>query len=340
MLFAGGSFGRRTSSGSDYVLEAVTIEFELIRAGKPGIPVKMVWTREDDMKGGYYRPIYLHTLKAGLDANGNVVGWQHRIVGQSILAGTAFESVMVKDGIDLTSVEGASTLPYAIPHLAVELHSTKQGVPVLWWRSVGSTHNAFSTETFIDELAVAAGKDPVEFRRALLTKHERHLAALDLAASRAEWTKPLAAGKPGEKRGRGVAVHESFGTVVAQVAEITVDADNKLKVDRVVCAVECGIAVNPDIIRAQMEGGIGFGLSAALYGKITLKDGVVEQSNFHDYPVLRINEMPAVEVHIVASTEKPSGVGEPAVPVIAPAVANALAAATGKRLRTLPLSLA
>ena len=212
-------------------------------------------------------------------------------------------------------MEGASTLPYAIPHLAVELHSPKPGVPVLWWRSVGSTHTAYSTETMIDELAVAAGKDPVAFRRDLLAKHPRHLAALTLAAEKAGWTQPLAPGKAGEKRGRGVAVHESFGTVVAQVAEVTVDKDNKFKVDRVVCAVDCGIAVNPDIVRAQMEGGIGFGLSAALYGKITLKDGVVEQSNFHDYPILRINEMPAVEVHIVPSTAKPSGVGEPGVPV-------------------------
>ncbi len=339
MLFAGGSFGRRASATSDYVLEAVSIAVALVRAGKPGTPVKMVWTREDDMKGGYYRPMYLHTLKAGLDANGTIVGWQHRIVGQSILAGTAFESMMVKDGIDLTSVEGASTLPYAIAHMAVELHSPTQGVPVLWWRSVGSTHTAFSTETFVDELAVAAGKDPVEYRRAMLAKHPRHLAVLELAADKAGWSKPLAAGKAGDKRGRGVAVHESFGTVVAQIAEVTVDKDNKFTVDRVVCAVHCGIAVNPDVVRAQMEGGIGFGLSAALYGRITLKDGVVEQSNFHDYPLLRINEMPAVDVHIVASTDKPSGVGEPGVPVIAPAVANALAAATGKRLRSLPLSL-
>lgn len=340
MLFAGGSFGRRASSASDYVLEAVSIAVELVRSDKPGIPVKLVWTREDDMKAGFYRPLYVHGLKAGLDANGKVVGWQHRVAGQSILAGTAFESMMVKDGIDLTSVEGASTLPYDIPHLAVELHTTKPGVPVLWWRSVGSTHTAYSTETFIDELATLAGKDPVAFRRDLLGKHPRFLAALDLAAQKANWAQPLAPGKPGEKRGRGVAVHESFGTVVAQVAEVTVDKDNKFRVDRVVCAVECGIAVNPDVIRAQMEGGIGFGLSAALYGKITLKDGVVEQSNFHDYPLLRINEMPAVEVHIVPSTAKPTGVGEPGVPVVAPAVANALAQATGKRLRVLPLTLA
>ncbi len=339
MLFAGGSFGRRASATSDYVLEAVSIAVALTQAGKPGIPVKMVWTREDDMKGGYYRPMYLHALQAGIDAAGNITGWQHRIVGQSILTGSAFESMMVKDGVDMTSVEGASSLPYAIPDLAVDLHSPRFGVPVLWWRSVGSTHTAFSTETFIDELATAAGKDPVAFRRALLGKHARHLATLDLVADKAGWSKPLAAGKPGEKRGRGVAVHESFGTVVAQVAEVSVDKDGKYTVDRVVCAVDCGLAVNPDVVRAQMEGGIGFGLSAAMSGRITLKDGVVEQSNFHDYPVLRINEMPAIEVHIVPSTAKPSGVGEPATPVIAPAVANALAMATGKRIRTLPIAL-
>jgi len=339
MLFAGGSFGRRASAASDYVLEAVSIAVSLTRAGKPGIPVKLVWTREDDMKGGFYRPMYVHALKAGLDASGNIVGWHHRIVGQSILAGTAFEPMMVKDGVDLTSVEGASTLPYAIANLAVELHSPKLPVPVLWWRSVGSTHTAYSTETFVDELAVAAGKDPVEFRRALLAKHPRHLAVLELAAQKADWTKPLAAGKAGEKRARGVAVHESFGTVVAQVAEVTVTG-NAFRVDRVVCAVHCGIAVNPDIVRAQMEGGIGFGLSAALHSKITLKDGMVEQSNFHEYPLLRINEMPAIDVHIVPSNDKPTGVGEPGVPVIAPAVANALAAATGKRVRALPISLA
>jgi isoquinoline 1-oxidoreductase beta subunit len=291
------------------------------------------------MKGGFYRPLYFHAIRAGLDASGNVVGWHHRIVGQSILAGTAFEAQMVKDGIDVTSVEGASTLPYAIPHMAVELHSPKVPVPVLWWRSVGSTHTAFATETFVDELAAAAGKDPVAFRRAMLAKHPRHLAALELAAEKAGWGKPLPPGKAGEKRGRGVAVHESFGTVVAQVAEVTVDKDNRIRVDRVVCAVECGLAVNPDNVRAQMEGGIGFGLTAALYGKITIKDGVVEQSNFHDYPLLRINEMPAIDVHIVPSTAKPSGVGEPGVPPIAPAVANALFALTGARLRELPLRL-
>jgi isoquinoline 1-oxidoreductase beta subunit len=340
MLYAGGSFGRRANPAADYLVETAQIAKALRARGASEVAVKCVWTREDDMRGGYYRPAYLHTLSAGLDASGNIVGWQHRIVGQSILVGTPFESMLVKDGVDATSVEGASTLPYAIPNLYVDLHTPSVGVPVLWWRSVGSTHTAFSTETFIDELAQAAGKDPVELRRALLVKHPRHREALDLAVVKSGWGSPLAPGKAGERRGRGVAVHESFGTVVAQVAEVTVGKDGNFRVDRVTCAVHCGIAVNPDVIRAQMEGGIGFGLSAAIHGAITLKDGGVEQSNFHDYPVLRINEMPKIDVHIVASSDKPSGVGEPGVPVIAPALANALAAATGQRIRNLPLKLA
>ncbi|HEV2007997.1 MAG TPA: molybdopterin cofactor-binding domain-containing protein, partial [Burkholderiales bacterium] len=330
MLYAGGSFGRRANPQSDYVVEAVSIA----KAIDGRAPVKLMWTREDDMRGGFYRPLYLHKLSAGLDAQGKLVAWQQRIVGQSILAGTPFEGMMVKNGIDATSVEGASTLPYQIPNLLVDLHSPTIGVPVLWWRSVGSTHTAFSTETFIDELAAAAGKDPVEFRRAMLAQHPRHLGVLNLAAEKAGWGKPLPKGIA-----RGIAVHESFNTFVAQVAEVSIDGASKLKVERVVCAVDCGVVVNPDVVRAQMEGGIGFGLSAALYGAITLKDGRVEQSNFHNYPALRINEMPQVEVYLVPSTEKPTGVGEPGVPPIAPAVANAIAAATGKRLRNLPLRL-
>jgi isoquinoline 1-oxidoreductase beta subunit len=240
---------------------------------------------------------------------------------------------MVKNGVDQTSVEGASTLPYDIPNLAVELHTTTVGVPVLWWRSVGSTHTAYSTETFLDEVAHEAGKDPFEFRRALLAKHPRHKAVLELAAAKADWGKKLPAG-----RGQGIAVHESFHTFVAQVAEVTVEPDGKIKVDRVVCAVDCGVAINPDVIRAQMEGGIGFGLGAVLYGAITLKDGMVEQANFDTYQVLRIDEMPKVEVHIVASAEPPTGVGEPGVPPLGPAVANAVFAATGKRIRALPFA--
>lgn len=334
-LFAGGSFGRRASTQSDYVLEAAHVA----KAWGGAAPVKLVWAREDDMRAGYYRPAYLHRISAALDDKGMPVAWQQRIVGQSIASGSVFEAYMVKDGVDRLSVEGASNLPYAIPNLAVDTHITTTGVPVLWWRSVGSTHTAFSTETFLDELARAGGHDPVAYRRALLTQHPRHLAVLELAAQKASWGKPLAPGKKGEKRGRGVAVHESFHSFVAQVAEVTVQADGSFKVDRVVCAVDCGIAINPDVIRAQMEGGIGFGLAAALHGEITLTQGAVDQSNFTDYPVLRIHEMPKVEVHIVASEEAPTGVGEPGVPPIAPAVANALFAATGQRLRDLPLRL-
>ncbi len=335
MLYAGGSFGRRANPHADYVVEAAAIAKAI--AGRA--PVKLVWTREDDTRAGYYRPMYFHALKAGLDAQGNIVAWQHRIVGQSILSGTAFESMMVKDGIDATSVEGAANLPYAIPNLGVELHSPKVGVPVQWWRSVGSTHTAFSTETFLDELAAAARKDPYQLRRTLLANHPRHRAALELAATEADWTLPLAPMRSGDRRGRGIAVHESFNTVVAQVAEVTVRPDGESRVDRVMCAVDCGVAVNPDVIRAQMESGIAYGLTAAKYGAITLKDGVVEQSNFHDYMPLRMNEMPRIGVYIVRSNEKPTGVGEPSTPVIAPAVANAIFAATGKRVRSLPIKI-
>jgi len=327
-LYAGGSFGRRANPHSDYVMEAAAIA----KAFSGKAPIKLVWGREDDMRAGYYRPMYFHTLKAGLDAQGNLVAWKHVIVGQSILAGTAFESMLVKDGIDATSVEGAATLPYAIPNLAVSLHSPKIGVPVQWWRSVGSTHTAFATECFLDELARASGKDPLALRTGLLGKHPRHKAVLELAAQKAGWGKPL-----GKDRARGLAVHESFNTFVAQVVEVS-RKQSSLKIERVTCAVDCGVAVNPNIIAMQMESGIGYGLSAALSGAITLKDGMVEQSNFHDYPVLRINQMPRVETHIVRSGEKPTGVGEPATPVIAPALANAMLALNGKPVRALPLS--
>jgi isoquinoline 1-oxidoreductase beta subunit len=323
-LYAGGSFGRRANPKSDFPLEAAAIAKAI--GGKA--PVKLVWGREDDMRAGWYRPMYYHTLKAGLDPQGKLVAWQHTIVGQSILAGTAFESMMVKDGIDATSVEGASNLPYDIANLAVSLHSPKIGVPVQWWRSVGSTHTAFATECFLDEIAREIKKDPYELRRSLLGKHPRHKGVLELAAQKGGWGKPLAAG-----RARGIAVHESFNTFVAQVVEIS----NK-KIERIVCAVDCGVAVNPNIIAMQMESGIGYGLSAALNGAITLKQGIVEQSNFNDYPVLRMNEMPRIEVHIVPSTEKPTGVGEPGTPVIAPALANAILSLQGKPVRALPLS--
>lgn len=329
-MYAGGSFGRRANAWSDYVVEAVSIAKAL---GANGKPVKLQWTREDDITGGLYRPMYVHKLDAGLTADGKLVGWRHRIVGQSILAGTPFEAVMVKNGIDATSVEGAANLPYAVPNVSVELTTTKAGVPVLWWRVVGSSHTAYAVEAFIDEAAHAAGKDPYAFRRDLLAKEPRMRAVLELAAGKAGWdpAKPLPKG-----RGRGIAVAEAFKSYVAQVAEVSVGADGKVKVERIVCAVDCGIAINPDIVAAQMEGGIGFGLGAVMHSAITLKDGQVEQRNFDGYQVLRIAEMPKVEVYVVPSAEAPTGVGEPGVAPVGPAVANAIFAATGKRHYTLP----
>jgi isoquinoline 1-oxidoreductase beta subunit len=325
--FLGGGFGRRACPGSDFVVDAAQV------ARAIGKPVKVIRTREDDMRAGYYRPMWYDRVSACLDGKGMPLGWLHRIVGQSIATGTPFESAIVKDGIDETSVEGAATTPYAIPNLQVELHSPRNAVPVLWWRSVGHSHTAFVMESFLDELAHAAGKDPYRYRRALLKKHPRTLKVLETAAKKAGWGRPLPAG-----HGRGIAVHESFGSFVAQVAEVSLDARGALKVHRVVCAVDCGRIVNPDTIKAQMESGITFGLSAALYGAITFKNGRVEQGNFDDYPLVRMQAMPKVEVHIIASDEAPGGIGEPGVPPIAPAVANALFVVSGARLRSLPMT--
>jgi len=326
-MFLGGGFGRRANPAADFVSEAVHV------AKAAGAPVKTVWSREDDIKGGYYRPMFLHHVKVGLGADGMPVAWEHAEVGQSIIAGTPFEPVMIKDGIDATSVEGVADSPYVkgIANHSVALHTVKASIPVLWWRSVGHSHSGFVMESMIDELAHAAGKDPLEYRRALLKDHPRHLAALNLAAEKAGWSTPLPKGVF-----RGIAVHESFGSFVAQVAEVSV-SKGAAKVHRVVCAIDCGLSVNPDSLKAQMESAISFGLGAALQSEITFKDGQVQQSNFHDYKVMRIDSMPAVEVHIVQSTEKMGGVGEPAVPPVAPAVANAIFAATGKRIRTLPI---
>jgi isoquinoline 1-oxidoreductase beta subunit len=323
-VLAGGSFGRRANVGSDYIVEAV----QIAKALPPGTPVKLIWTRENDIRGGRYRPMYFHSLKAALDEKGNLTAWTHRIVGQSITRGSPFGG----PGIDGTTIEGAKNLPYTVPNIDVDVHTTDIGVPVLWWRSVGSTHNAYSTEVFFDMVAKAAGKEPVEFRKALLGNNNRHKAVLELAAQKAGWGTPLP-----PNRARGIAVVESFRSFVAQVAEVSRDADGRIKVERVVCAVDCGVAINPDVIRAQMEGGIGYGLSAILKGAITLKDGVVEQGNFDSYDVLRIDEMPKVEVHIVPSTAPPSGVGEPGVPPTGPAVANAIMALTGKPVTRLPM---
>jgi isoquinoline 1-oxidoreductase beta subunit len=324
--FLGGGFGRRANPHSDFVTEAA----QVAKAIKES--VRVLWTREDDIKGGYYRPMWYDRLSAGLDAKGNPVAWQHTIVGQSIIAGTMFEGRLARGGIDETSVEGAADIPYAIPNILVDLHSPRTGVPVQWWRSVGHSHTGFVVESFIDEVAHTAGKDPYEFRSTLLAKHPRHRGVLELAARKAGWGKPLASG-----HARGIAVHESFNTFVAEVAEVSVNTDGRVRVHRVVCAVDCGRTMNPATIEAQLESAVVFGLTAALYGEITLKEGRVEQGNFNDYPMLRINEMPRVEVHIVQSKEAPSGMGEPGVPPIAAAVANAIFAATGKRIRRLPI---
>jgi isoquinoline 1-oxidoreductase beta subunit len=328
VMKTGGGFGRRAVVDADVIAEAV----ETAKAIGWRAPVKVLWTREDDMRGGRYRPLYVHKVKVGLDDAGNIVAWQHRQVGQSILIGTPFEG-MVKDNIDATSVEGVSDHPYAMENFRSEIVNAKVGVPVLWWRSVGHTHTAYVMETMIDDIARQTGKDPVEFRRALLKDHPRHLAALNLAAEKAEWGKESPKGTF-----RGVALHESFGTVVAEIADIAMDEKGGFKVERVVCAVDCGTAINPDQVRAQMEGGIGFGLGSVLHEELSLTAGQVDQTNYDSYLPLRIEEMPKVETHIVPSDATPSGVGEPGVPPIGPAVANALASANGKRVRILPFA--
>ncbi|GAA5314819.1 MAG: xanthine dehydrogenase family protein molybdopterin-binding subunit [Candidatus Pelagadaptatus aseana] len=340
MLFAGGSFGRRANPKSDYILETAHIAKSLQQAlGKP-LPVKLMWTREDDMRGGWYRPLNVHRIRATLDETGMPKAWHHRLVGQSIAKGTPFEAGMIHNGVDHTSVEGANNLPYAIPNLHVDSHSPELPVTVQWWRAVGSTHTAYTAETFIDQLAEKAGRDPVDYRLALLKNHPRHTGVLKLAAEKAEWGKPSRIKiAPGKKVGRGVAVHESFNSFVAMVADVSVDEKTgAAQVEKVVVAVDCGIAINPDSIRAQMEGGLGFGLAMMVNSAITLNKGQVVESNFDKYQVVRLSDFPDVEVHIVPSAEAPTGVGEPGTPVISPAVANAIAAATGKRHYHLPMS--
>jgi isoquinoline 1-oxidoreductase beta subunit len=325
--FLGGGFGRRATPQSDFVVEAVHV------AKAAGVPVKVVWTREDDMQGGWYRPAFLHAIVGGVDASGNPVSWRSRLVGQSIMAGTPFESMMKGKEYDPASVEGVDDLPYEIPNMAVESHNAAVGVPVQWWRSVGHSHTGFATECFIDELAALAHKDPYQFRRDLLTKHSRHLAVLDLAAEKAGWGKPLPEG-----RARGIAVHLAFGSYNAQVAEVSV-TEGKIRVHRIVSAVDCGRYVNPGIIAAQLEGGAIFGASAALYQELTFENGRLQQTNFHTFPVMRMNECPEIETHIVESNEKSGGIGEPGVPCTAPAIANAVFGATGKRIRKLPIRM-
>jgi isoquinoline 1-oxidoreductase beta subunit len=334
-MMAGGGFGRRAVPTSDFVVEAVNIAKAWKAAGHSG-PVKMIWSREDDIKGGYYRPSHVHRAEIGLDAQGKILAWDHVIVGQSIAAGTPFEGFMIQKGVDSTMVEGMGA-PYDVP-MNLSAHIAKANVPVLWWRSVGSTHTAFVMETLVDEAAHAAGVDPVAYRKQLIDKkHARHLAALDLAVAKSGY------GKKTLPKGRawGVAVHESFGTVVAYVVEASIGKDGTPKLHKAVAAVHCNLAVNPLSIEAQIQGAALMALGTTLPGAaITLKDGMVEQQNFGDYTVARMNDMPQIEVHIVPSNDPPTGLGEPGLPPLAPAFANALFKLTGKRLRKLPFDLA
>ena len=320
--YLGGGFGRRFEL--DFIQEALETSKAV------GAPVKVIWSREDDIRNAQYRPANHHRMRAGLDANGQPVAWTHRIVAPSIMARVFPDTV--KNGLDEEAVEGGVGMPYAIPNVHVDYLLTDTGIPVGFWRSVNNSYNAFAVESFIDELAHAAKKDPYEYRRDLLGKAPRHLGALNLAASKAGWGTAPPAG-----RARGIAVYKSFESYVAEVAEVSVATDGAVKVHRVVCAVDCGPVVNPSIVEAQMESAIVYGLTAALYGEIAIEGGRVKQSNFHDYQMLRLAEMPKVEVYIVPSTDAQGGVGEPGTPPIAPAVANAIFAATGKRIRKLPI---
>lgn len=324
--YAGGSFGRRANKNADYVTEACQIA-KIVKK-----PLKVVWTREDDMKGGYYRPFTYHQVKIGLDAKGGAHAWDHRIVGQSVVGNSFFEAMMLKDGVDPTSVEGVAESHYAVPHRVVSVALPKQHVPVLWWRSVGHTHTAYVMETLIDEIATGARKDPLALRMQMLASSPRHMAVLKLLKKVSPWGKPARKG-----RAYGLAVHESFNSVVGQVAEVSL-VGGQPRVHRVWAAVDCGRVVNPDGARSQIEGGILFGLSAALYGKVPIEGGAPTVGNFHDYQVVRIDGAPKVETFFVDSKEPPTGLGEPGVPPIAPAVANAVFRLTKKRVRSLPFS--
>lgn len=330
-MFAGGSFGRRATPEVDYQVEAA-LAFALTDRARP---VKLVWSREDDITGGYYRPAVAHRVRVGLDTDGNITGWDHRVAAQSIMKGTAFEGFSVHDGVDHASVEGVADSPYQIPGQFVGLTDVAKATMVLWWRSVGHSHTAYVMESMMDVAAKAAGRDPVEFRLALLqdgdADQNRMAEVLKIAADKGEWGKAI------EGHSQGIAVHKSFGSYVAQVVEISGTAEDGIKIEKVTCVVDCGIAVNPDIVKAQMESGIGYGLGHAMRNEITLSEGEVNQSNFPDYEPLRIGDIGAIDVHIVPSTEAPTGVGEPGTPPSAPALANAIAA-FGPRVTYLPMA--
>ena len=328
-LVSGGSFGRRANAWSDFTVAAVNVAVAI----KGRAPVRLQYTREDDMSAGLYRPMAVHSVQVGLDDAGKVASWKHGVATQSIMAGTPM-AMLIKDGVDGTSVEGVFPSSYELPMMDGQLHSPTLPVRPLWWRSVGNTHTAYVMETMMDKLAQAAGQDPLAFRLTLLEKNPRAVGVLKLVAEKSGWGKTMPAGSA-----QGIAVHECFGTTVAQVAEVTLK-DGKVRVDRVFCAVDCGVAVNPDVIRAQMEGCIGFALGALYYSEIELKAGRPVQRNFDQYKALRIYEMPVVEVFIVPSTAAPTGVGEPGVPPLGPAVANAIVRAGGPVVTRLPFTRA
>jgi isoquinoline 1-oxidoreductase beta subunit len=326
-VYAGGSFGRRGNPMGDWVVELASIA----KVYKQRVPIQLIWSREDDLQGGYYRPMALHRLTVGLTPQNRIAGWNHRVVSQSIFMNTPFERMAVNNGVDASSVEGIVDSPYAIGAMHMDVHHPKSPVTVLWWRSVGHSHTAFVMESMIDQLAQTASIDPVDFRLALLDGKPRDQAVVRLAAERAGWGTPLTRG-----RGRGFAYHFSFGTRVAMAAEVTLDGDELASVDKIVAAVDCGVAVNPDMVTAQVEGAIGFALSTVLRNQVTLDQGKVRLRNFDDYEPTRMREMPVVEVHIVSSEERPSGMGEPGIPPLAPAIANAVFAAGGRRHYALP----
>jgi isoquinoline 1-oxidoreductase subunit beta len=327
-MLAGGSFGRRAQPTSHFAAELA----QVAKAIGPSRPVKLIWTREDDLRGGYYRPMFVHRLRGAI-RDGKIVAWANTLVGQSFIQGTAFAPMVIKDGIDPITVEGSREIPYEIPNFRCDVHTPSVGVPTLWWRSVGHTHTGYAVECFIDELLQATGQDPVAGRVALMGKAPRAAGALRAVAQLARWAGP----GPFGDRARGVAVVESFGSFIAQIAEVSSGDGEGPKVHKVWCAVDCGVAVNPDVIRAQMEGGIGFGLGHALFAEVRLDEGRPVPGNFDTYRSLRIHEMPEIEVTIVRSNEKPTGVGEPGVPPIGPAVANALARLGHNRPRQLPI---
>ena len=332
-MFAGGGFGRRATPTSDYLADTARVMNAWLAAGRSE-PLKVVWTREDDIRGGYYRPLTLHRAEIGLGEDGRIAAWKHTIVSPSILKGTPFEAFLVKDGVDGTAVEGVADTAYDLP-IAVSVHHPAVAVPMLWWRSVGHTHSAFVMETLIDRVAREAGRDPAALRRDLLKKHPRHLAALDLAVQKSGYgKKTLPAG-----RAWGIAVHESFRSVVAHVVELSIE-DDAPRLHRVTSAIHCNLAVNPRSVEAQIEGSVLMAIGTTLDGsEITLRDGVVEQSNFDSYTMPRMPDMPPVDVHIVPSNDPPTGVGEPGVPPLAPAMANAIFALTGKPVEALPIRL-